>query len=169
MEMTFFDYIKTYVKHPRLIIDTFLDAIDKAKEKRFLKNKLAAYEYEEKNYYDVIVGKSDYEIYILENKCKHSIYNPMIVVWHELERMFDNGTGVATIRRMGIMGINVDTQNENLITVTISLKRPGLLIGKQGSKINEFESRLTYLFNRETKVEIVEVKKDINEPIYVGY
>lgn len=168
MEMTFFDYIKTYVKHPRLIVDAFLDAIDKAKQKRFLKNKFAAYEYEEKNYYDVIV-KSNYEIYVPENKYKHSIYNPMIVVWHELERMFDKGTGTAIIRKMGIMGINIDTQNENLITVTISLKRPGLLIGKRGSKINELESRLTYLFNRETKVEIIEVKKDINEPVYVGY
>lgn len=168
MKMTIFDYIKTYVRHPRLIIDTFLDAIDNAKQKRFLKNKLATYEYEEKNYYDVIV-MSSYEYYVPENKYKRSIYNPMIVVWHELERMFDNGTGVAIIRRMGIMGINVDTQNEDLLTVSISLKRPGMLIGKRGSNIDALESRLTYLFNRKTKIEIVEVKKDINEPMYIGY
>lgn len=168
MEMTILDYIKTYVKHPRLIIDTFLDAIDEAKQKRFLRNKFAAYKYEEKNYYDVIV-KSSYEYYVPENKYKRSIYNPMIVVWHELERMFDNGSGVALIRIMGIMGINIDTQNDDFVTVTISLKRPGLLIGKRGSKINELESRLTYLFNRKTKVEIVEVRKDINEPLYIGY
>lgn len=168
MKMTFLDYLKIYVKCPRLIIDTFLDAIDKVKQKRFLKNKLAAYKYEEKNYYDVIV-KSNYETYVPENKHKHSIYNPMIVVWHELERMFDNGTGVATIRRMGIMGINVDTQNENQIIITISLRQPGLLIGKRGSKINELETRLTYLFNREAYVKIDEIRKDINEPIYIGY
>lgn len=168
MKMTFWDYIKTYVRHPRLIIDTFLDAIDNAKQKRFLKNKFATYEYEEKNYYDVIV-MSSYEYYVPENKYKRSIYNPMIVVWHELERMFDNGTGVAIIRRMGIMGINVDTQNEDLLTVSISLKRPGMLIGKRGSNIDALESRLTYLFNRKTKIEIVEVKKDINEPVYIGY
>lgn len=168
MKMTIWDYIKTYVRHPRLIIDTFLDAIDNAKQKRFLKNKFATYEYEEKNYYDVIV-MSSYEYYVPENKYKRSIYNPMIVVWHELERMFDNGTGVAIIRRMGIMGINVDTQNEDLLTVSISLKRPGMLIGKRGSNIDALESRLTYLFNRKTKIEIVEVKKDINEPMYIGY
>lgn len=168
MKMTFWDYIKTYVRHPRLIIDTFLDAIDNAKQKRFLKNKFATYEYEEKNYYDVIV-MSSYEYYVPENKYKRSIYNPMIVVWHELERMFDNGTGVAIIRRMGIMGINIDTQNEDLLTVSISLKRPGMLIGKRGSNIDALESRLTYLFNRKTKIEIVEVKKDINEPMYIGY
>lgn len=158
------------MKHPRLIIDAFLDAIDKAKEKRFLKNKFAAYEYEEKNYYDVIV-KSNYEIYVPENKYKHSIYNPMIVVWHELERMFDNGTGVATIRRMGIMGITIDTQceNEDFVAVIISLKRPGLLIGNGGSKVKELESRLSYLFNRKTYVKINEIKKDINEPMYIGY
>lgn len=168
MKMTFWDYIKTYMRHPRLIIDTFLDAIDNAKQKRFLKNKFAAYEYEEKNYYDVIV-MSSYEYYVPENKYKRSIYNPMIVVWHELERIFDTGTGVATIRRMGIMGINIDTQNEDLLTVSISLKRPGMLIGKRGSNIDALESRLTYLFNRKTKIEIVEVKKDINEPVYIGY
>ena len=168
MEITVFDYIKTYVKHPRLIIDTFFDAIDKAKQKRFLKKKFAAYKYEEKNYYDVIV-KSNLEIYVPENKYKHSIYNPMIVVWHELERMFDNGTGVATIRRMGIMGITINTQEEDFVAVIISLKRPGLLIGKQGSKINELESRLSYLFNRKTYVKIDEIKKDINEPIHIGY
>lgn len=166
--MTIFDYIKTYVKHPHLIVDTFLDAIDNAKQKRFLKNKFAAYEYEEKNYDDVIV-MSSYEYYVPKDKYKRSIYNPMIVVWHELERMFDNGTGVALIRRMGIMGINIDTQNENLLTVSISLKRPGWLIGKRGSTIDKLESRLTYLFKRETKIEIVEIKKDINEPICIGY
>lgn len=168
MKMTFWDYIKTYVRHPRLIIDAFLDAIDEAKQKRFLRNKLAAYEYEEKNYYDVIV-KSSYEYHVPENKYKRSIYNPMIVVWHELERMFDNGTGVSTIRIMGIMGIYIDTQNEDFVTVIISLKRPGMLIGKRGSNINELESRLSYLFNRKTNVKIDEIKRDINEPICIGY
>lgn len=168
MEMTIWDYIKTYVKHPRLIVDAFLDAIDEAKQKRFLRNKFAAYEYEKRNYDDVIV-MSSYEYYVPENKYKRSIYNPMIVVWHELEKMFDNGKGCSTIRRMGIMGINIDTQNKDFVTVIITLKRPGLLIGKRGSTIDELESRLSYLFNRKTKVEIVEVKKDINEPAYIGY
>ena len=166
--MTILDYIKTYAKHPHLIIEDIRNSIEKSKINRLLKNKLKAYDYEEKNYYDVIL-KSNYEIYVPENKYKHSIYNPMIVVWHELERMFDTGTGVATIRRMGIMGINIDTQNEDLVTVSISLKRPGLLIGKRGSKVNELETRLTYLFNRKTEIKIVEVKKDINEPMYIGY
>lgn len=168
MKMTIFDYIKTYVKHPRLIIDAFLDAIDDAKQKRFLRNKFAAYEYEKRNYDDVIV-MSSYEYYVPENKYKRSIYNPMIVVWHELEKMFDNGKGYSTIRRMGIMGIHIDTQNEDLLTVAISLKRPGLLIGNGGSNISELESRLTYLFNRKTEIKIAEVKKDINEPMYIGY
>lgn len=168
MKMTIWDYIKIYVKHPRLIIDTILDVIDDAKQKRFLKNKFAAYEYEKKNYDDIIV-MSSYEYYVPKDKYKRSIYNPMIVVWHELERMFDNGKGYSTIRRMGIMGINIDTQNENFVTVTITLKRPGMLIGKQGGKISELESQLSYLFNRETKVKIDEVKRDINEPICVGY
>lgn len=168
MKMTILDYIKTYMRHPRLIIDTILDAIDDAKQKIFLKNKFAAYEYEKRNYDDVIV-KSSYEYYVPKDKYKHSIYNPMIVVWHELEKMFDNGKGYSIIRRMGIMGIDIDTQNENFVTVTITLKRPGMLIGKGGNNINELESQLSYLFNRETKVKIDEVKRDINEPICVGY
>ena len=119
MKMTILDYIKTYLRHPHLIIDTILDAIDDAKQKRFLKNKFAAYEYEKRNYDDVIV-KSSYEYYVPKDKYKHAIYNPMIVVWHELEKMFDNGKGYSTIRRMGIMGIDIDTQNENFVTVTIT-------------------------------------------------
>lgn len=168
MKTTFFDYIKTYLRHPNLIIKYFRTMVEKSKINRLLNRKFKTYEYEEKNYYDVIV-KRDYEIYVPENKFKYSIYNPMIVVWHELERMFDNGTGAAIIRKMGIMGINIDTQNEDLLTVSISLKRPGLLIGKRGSKIDELKSRLTYLFNRETHIEIYEIKKDINEPIYIGF
>lgn len=168
MKMTILDYIKTYVKHPNLIVEDFRVMVEKSKINRLLNGKFKTYDYEEKNYYDVIV-KSDYEIYVTDNKFKYSIYNPMIVVWHELERMFDNGKGYSTIRRMGIMGIDIDTQNENFVTVTITLKRPGLLIGEQGGKINELESRLSYLFNRKTNIKIDEVKIDINEPIYVGY
>lgn len=168
MKMTILDYIKTYLKHPGLIIEDIHNSLENSKIKRLLNRKFKTYDYEEKNYYDVIV-KSNYEIYVPENKYKHSIYNPMIVVWHELERMFDDGRGVAIIRRMGIMGINIDTQNDDLLTVAISLKRPGLLIGNRGSKIDELEKRLTYLFNRKTEIKIVEVKKDINEPMYIGY
>lgn len=168
MEMTILDYIKTYLKHPGLIIEDIRNSLESSKIKRLLNRKLKTYDYEEKNYYDVIV-KSNYETYVPKNKYKHSIYNPMIVVWHELERMFDDGRGVAIIRRMGIMGINIDTQNDDLLTVSISLKRPGLLIGNRGRKINELEKRLTYLFNRKTEIKIVEVKKDINEPMYIGY
>ena len=112
MKITFFDYIKPYLKHPSLVIYAFLDVVNNAKQKRFLKNKFAAYKYEEKKYYDIIV-KSGYDYYIQENKYKYSIYNPMIVVWHELERIFDNGTGVAAIRRMGIIGINIVITNDN--------------------------------------------------------
>ena len=47
--------------------------------------------------------------------------------------------------------------------------RPGYLIGKGGQTIDYFEKRLSELFAKKTKIKIVEVKKDINEPIYIGY
>lgn len=65
--------------------------------------------------------------------------------------------------RLHIRGIQVDTQGD-VITVKISLRRPGLLIGGRGKDIDAITEKLTKVFGVETKILIDEIKKDINEP-----
>jgi small subunit ribosomal protein S3 len=58
----------------------------------------------------------------------------------------------------------VETQDKNNITVTIRLNRPGLLIGKAGKDIDAVRDMLESYFNKGTKINIVEVKNDVNVP-----
>lgn len=65
--------------------------------------------------------------------------------------------------RLHIQGIQVDTQGD-VITVKISLRRPGLLIGGRGKDIDAVTEKLTKVFGVKTQILIYEIKKDINEP-----
>jgi len=161
--------IKLYIKKPYLIwedikwwIDKKIDALHD-----YLIRKL--YNRENKHYFDKLI-KGSYEFIIPSDKIKFSVFSPVIVVMHEIEQQFGiMSSAYINTRRLGIMGIDVDTQDENLITVKIRLRRPGLLIGTQGKDINKLQYRLEYLFNRPIEINIDEVKKDINEPIKIDY
>ena len=135
--------------------------ITKIKESiyNYLKKKL--YRRESNLYFDKVVEDGYDFYYALENKPKYSIFSPVVVVIREIELTMDP----YYFRKLGIMGIEVDTQNEALITVLIKLKRPGFIIGKGGKIINSLQDRLKYLFNRPVVIKIDEVRKDINEPI----
>ena len=87
---------------------------------------------------------------------------PVIIVTKMIEKHF----GFEKILNLRIHGIDVDTQSADAITVTIKLNRPGLLIGKGGCSINSLETELTKYFNKKTDIRIVEVKKDVNLPLY---
>lgn len=163
--------IKLYIKKPYLIwedikwwIDKKIDALH-----NYLIRKL--YNRENKHHFDKLI-KGSYEFIIPSDKIKHSVFSPVIVVMHEIEQQFGVMSSIYsfnTARRLGIMGIDVDTQDEKLITVKIRLRRPGLLIGTCGKDINKLQNRLEYLFNRPVKINIDEVRKDINEPIRIDY
>lgn len=81
-------------------------------------------------------------------------------------KMMEKHFGFEKILMMRIHGIDVDTQSVDAITVTIKLNRPGLLIGKGGSSINSLETEMTKYFNKKTDIRIVEVKNDVNLPLY---
>lgn len=93
---------------------------------------------------------------------KVGIFSPVLIVTKTLEKYF----GFGKYYRLQIHGIDVDTQNEDIIYVTIRLQYPGNLIGRAGKDINAVEKLLTANFGKETKIKIDEVRKDINEPIY---
>lgn len=125
----------------------------------YLKKKL--YRGESNLYFDKVVEDGYDFYYALKNKPKYSIFSPVVVVIREIELMMDP----YYFRKLGITGIEVDTQNEALITVLIKLKRPGFIIGKGGKIINGLQDRLKHLFNRPVVIKVDEIRKDINEPI----
>lgn len=88
---------------------------------------------------------------------------PVTVVSKMMEKYF----GFEKILMLRIHGIDVDTQSADAITVTIKLNRPGLLIGKAGCHIDNLEKMMTEYFNKKTDIRIVEVKNDVNLPLYL--
>ena len=82
-------------------------------------------------------------------------------------KMIERHIGFEKSQMLRIHGIDVDTQSVDAITATIKLNRPGLLIGKGGSSINSLEAELTKYFNKKTDIRIVEVKNDVNLPLYM--
>ena len=88
------------------------------------------------------------------------IYSPVNVVFKILEQHF----GFEGCYRLHIHGIDVDTQNADEIEVTIRLYRPGLLIGKAGRDISAVEGMLSDYFCKKVRINIVEVKRDVNRP-----
>ena len=93
---------------------------------------------------------------------KVGIFSPVLIVTKTLEKYF----GFSKYYRLQIHGIDVDTQNEDIVYVNIRLRYPGQLIGGAGKDINAVEKLLTANFGKETKIKIDEVRKDINEPLY---
>jgi predicted RNA-binding protein YlqC (UPF0109 family) len=88
------------------------------------------------------------------------VLSPVMIVYKMLEKYF----GFRGVYLMRIHGIDVETQDKNNITVTIRLNRPGLLIGRAGKDIDAVRDMLESYFNKGTKINIVEVKNDVNVP-----
>lgn len=89
------------------------------------------------------------------------VFDPVEAVYLTLKLHFNKYAH--QFYKLGIFKIDVDTQDEK-VDVTISLKRPGLLIGKSGNDINMVTERLRKIFNMPTEIHIIEIKKDDNEP-----
>ena len=89
------------------------------------------------------------------------VLSPVIIVTKMLEKHF----GFEGYYRLHIHGIDVNTQGDEDIKVTIRLGRPGLLIGRSGKDVYAMECLLRSYFNKTTKIHIVEVKSDRNMPM----
>ena len=95
---------------------------------------------------------------LIKSNPNNWVFSPVEAVQYVLHLHFQD-----TFVKMGIFGIDIDTQDET-IDVTIRLKRPGYLIGKGGQDIDTITKELKRVFNMPTTIHIVEVKKDNNEP-----
>ena len=118
------------------------------------------YEYEIKCYLNHLVG--DPYFGTVKTSMKIGIFSPVLIVTKTLEKYF----GFSKYYRLEIHGIDVDTQQEDKIDVTIRLRRPGLLIGRAGKDIDAVAELLTANFGKKTNIKIDEVRRDINERFY---
>ena len=166
--MKFIDLIKLYCKEPKQIRYGIRDFKNKTQRKFFKKLKRMVYDWENKTFYNINItdhykNNAYQEYYFYDKTVTFARLNPVIVVMRELDIYFEH------LGRLEIQNLEVDTQNEELITVIIHTKRPGFIIGKGGSTMDYFTKRLTELFGKKTQINIIEIKNDINEPIYIGY
>ena len=120
------------------------------------------YNYEFKESLNHKIEDSYYE-YAASPDLRIGVLCPVTVVSKILEKYF----GFEKILMLRIHAIDVDTQSADAITVTIKLNRPGLLIGKAGCHIDDLENLMTKYFNKKTDIRIVEVKNDVNLPLYI--
>lgn len=136
----------TFYKIRKSIVNRCREMVHKYEFKEVLNHKIAESYYESSVTPDLRVG----------------VLCPAMIVAKMIERHF----GFEKSQMLRIHGIDVDTQSSDAITATIRLNRPGLLIGKGGSSINYLEAEMTRYFNKKTDIRIVEVKNDVNLPLY---
>ena len=150
------EYIKVYLRHPKCIVQDMRFYIKKYKEKyefwlrkkllkRILESDICSYTYEMRHQYKPF---------------NRAMLFPCSVVSMVLAEYFQR------VDLLGIHSISVDTQSDEAVTVTITLNRPGLLIGKGGKDIDAVRERLSKLFGRETNIDIEEINDMNKEKIF---
>lgn len=146
--------LKEYLKNPKYIIWDIESTFARIYKKfiAYLYKKIYKYEFE---YIETRI-QDDYR----ERTEGIGLLSPLLTVYKVIETHF----GFEATFRMKIHEISVDTQQE-IITVTIKLVRPGLIIGKGGKDIDSITKRLEKIFGRTVGIHIFEVEKDVNEPL----
>ena len=150
--MTIVDTLKVYLRHPKCIVQDMRFYTKKYKEdykfwfrkkilNSFLNSKSCTYTYKTRHEYKPF---------------NRAMLFPCSVVSMVLAEYFQR------VDLLGIHSISVDTQSDEAVTVTITLARPGLLIGKGGKDIDAVSERLSELFGKETNIDIKEIN-DVNK------
>ena len=118
------------------------------------------YDYEINEYLNVYISDPYYGTRV--SNLRVGVYSPVLIVSKMLEKHF----GFRGYFNMHVHGIDVDTQQEDAIEVTIRLNRTGYLIGKGGKDINAITDMLERYFCKRVRINIVEVSEDVNIPYY---
>lgn len=160
--MRFIDTIKVYFKHPNLIGYSIKESYFNFRDKFYNWLKRIVYKYEA-NLQDEYVKWDDYDYTMDRKTVKYAIYNPVSTVTHEIELLFQK-RNIFNVGALGIMGIEIDTQDEDIVFVKIKTRHPGMMIGIGGENIIALTKRLTQLFGRQTEIKLIEVTNDLNEP-----
>lgn len=120
------------------------------------------YDYEINEVLGVSLREAYYGEYLINPDLKAGILCPEMVVHKMLEKYL----GFEKYLRIRIHGIDVDTKEEDKVTVTIKLNRPGVLIGKGGETLTAIKDMLGKYFNMTTDIRILEVK-ELYDPLYI--
>lgn len=120
------------------------------------------YDYEINEALDITLREAYYGEYLINPDLKVGILCPETVVHKMLEKYF----GFEKYLMLRIHGIDVDTKEEDKVTVTIKLNRPGLLIGKAGTTLTAVKDMLEKYFKMTTDVKIFEAK-ELYDPLYI--
>lgn len=126
------------------------------------------------NFYRKQIYKHDYQFLTQDIQFdeyygvyKSGIYAPVL----SIHKVIENICGFECYYRMHIHTIEVNTQNE-IVEITIKLRRPGFLIGSKGILIGMIENELITLFNKSVNIVIKEVQDrnwHDNDTFYMGY
>lgn len=146
------DALKVYLRHPKCIVKDIRFYTKKYKEdyefwlrkkilNGFLNSESCTYTYKTRHEYKPF---------------NRAMLFPCSIVSMVLAEYFQR------VDLLGIHSISVDTQSDEAVTVTITLARPGYLIGKGGKDIDAVMERLSELFGKETNIDIKEIH-DVNE------
>jgi predicted RNA-binding protein YlqC (UPF0109 family) len=120
------------------------------------------YNYEINEVLGVTLREVYFGEYLINPDLKVGILCPETVVRKMMEKYF----GFEKYLRLRIHGIEVDTKEEDKVTVTIKLNRPGVLIGKAGTTLTAIKDMLGEYFKMTTDIRIVEVK-ELYDPLYI--
>lgn len=119
------------------------------------------YDYEINEALNITLRDAYYDEYLINPDLKAGVLCPETVVHKMLEKYF----GFEKYLMLRIHGIDVNTKEENKVTITIKLNRPGLLIGKTGTTLIAIENLLEKYFKMTTDIKINEVK-ELYDPLY---
>lgn len=120
------------------------------------------YDYEINEVLGISLREAYYGEYLINPDLKVGVLCPEMVV----HKMMEKYLGFEKYLRLRIHGIEVDTKEEDKVTVTIKLNRPGVLIGKEGETLTAIKDMLGKYFKMTTDIRIIEVK-ELYDPLYI--
>ena len=120
------------------------------------------YDYEMNEVLGVTLREAYFGEYLINPDLKVGVLCPEMIVHKMLEKYF----GFEKYLMLRIHGIDVDTKDEDKVTITIKLNRPGLLIGKAGKTLTAVKDMLGKYFEMPTDIRIIEVK-ELYDPLYI--
>lgn len=100
---------------------------------------------------EFVLTSDSYTKYIAPGPKTKGYLNPWETIRHAINVVYND----CNFLEMYIQGIRIE-ENEHEINVKVFTARPGILIGKQGLQIEDFEKILTNVFNKNTSINLEE-------------
>ena len=94
-------------------------------------------------------------------KGNNSLFFPVAMVTYIIRLIYGKYGSIS----MGIFDIRVNTQSEN-VKIFLQLKFPGIFIGRGGKDYDNFKQKCEEIFGRKVEINLQEVKRDRNNPVY---